>query len=549
MGATSTIVHDLDASSTESKMPSKASTPSRHLEVERKFDVVESTVTPSFEGIAAVAHVEKVPAQSLDATYFDTPTQDLARNKITLRRRTGGHDAGWHLKLPAGPDARTEIRAPLGSAAEDAVPSELLDVVLAIVRDRPVKPVARITTQRESQVLYGIRGTPLAEFSNDEVTAWAAASGSPDSSPAQQEWREWELELVDTNGAVDTELLARLSNRLHDAGGEPAGHASKLARVLGTSAPPTDTQLPEDPVHRAVAEQVGELLVWDRAVRADADDAVHQMRVTTRKIRSLLRDAQDPSGTPDRAWVLDELRELAGVLGVARDAEVLAQRYERELDQLSPELVRGPVRERLVEGAQRRYQNGLRRSLVAMRSQRYFRLLDALDAIVAEEPTAASGEESTPVTIDAAYKKVRKAAKAAAQVGHADEEEQVDDAAQTDEGDLEGHDDEASEHDLDEALHRIRKRAKRLRYTAAATGADDVSKQAKTIQTLLGDHQDSVVSREHLLQEADAAQAAGEDTFTYGLLYQQEADLAESCRQQLDGALGKLKKSVRKAQH
>ena len=97
------------------------------------------------------------------------------------------------------------------------------------------------------------------------------------------------------------------------------------------------------------------------------------------------------------------------------------------------------------------------------------------------------------------------------------------------------------------ALHRIRKRAKRLRYTAAATGADKVSEQAKVIQTLLGDHQDSVVSREHLSQQAEAAHAAGEDTFTYGLLYQQEADLAEACRQQLDDALRKLDKAVRKA--
>ncbi|WP_253879360.1 hypothetical protein, partial [Mycobacterium colombiense] len=42
-------------------MPAKAPQASRHLEVERKFDVVESTVSPSFEGIAAVAHVEKSP--------------------------------------------------------------------------------------------------------------------------------------------------------------------------------------------------------------------------------------------------------------------------------------------------------------------------------------------------------------------------------------------------------------------------------------------------------------------------------------------------------
>ena len=86
-----------------------------------------------------------------------------------------------------------------------------------------------------------------------------------------------------------------------------------------------------------------------------------------------------------------------------------------------------------------------------------------------------------------------------------------------------------------------------MRYTASATGANKVAEQAKNIQTLLGDHQDSVVSREHLIQQTEAAHVAGEDTFTYGLLFQREADLAESCHQQLDGALRKLAKAVKKA--
>jgi CHAD domain-containing protein len=257
-------------------------------------------------------------------------------------------------------------------------------------------------------------------------------------------------------------------------------------------------------------------------VRADADDAVHQMRVTTRKIRSLLRDSQDAFGLTDGARILNELRELAGVLGVARDAEVLAERYERQLDLLAPELVRGPVRERLVEGARRRYQTGLRRSLIAMRSPRYFRLLDALDAMVAEIPGAQLHEDAAPVTIDAAYQRVRKAAKAAKAGTH------------------------ESNHDRDEALHRIRKRAKRLRYTAAATGADEVSERAKAIQVLLGDHQDSVVSREHLSHQAEAAHTSGEDTFTYGLLYQREVEFALDSRRQLEPKLSKLYKAVRK---
>jgi CHAD domain-containing protein len=486
---------------------------SRYLEVERKFEVFESTVSPSFEGLSVVAKVERHPLQQLDAVYFDTPAHDLAARRVTLRRRTGGNDAGWHLKLPAGPDARTEVRAPLGDDDNDAVPDELLDVVMAIVRDRPVGPVACISTKRTVDVLYGPDGIALAEFCDDEVTARAA-----DDEDSEQRWREWELELAD---GADRELLDRLANRLLDAGAVPAGHGSKLARVLDTENTGKEVEPPADPVHRAVAEQVEQLLVWDRAVRADVYDSVHQMRVTTRKIRSLLQASEGAFGISDDAWVLDELRQLAAVLGVARDAEVLAERYERALDELPEELVRGPVRERLVDGAKKHYKSGLRRSLIAMRSQRYFRLLDALEGLVATEPPPPqAGEERPSLTIDSAYRRVRKAAKAAKR---------------------------AADTDKDEALHRIRKGAKRLRYTAAATGEDKVSDRAKTIQTLLGDHQDSVVSRSHLSHQAEAAHAAGEDTFTYGLLYQLEDDLARRSREQLDDALKKLDRSVRKA--
>jgi CHAD domain-containing protein len=484
---------------------------SRHLEVERKFDIVESTVSPSFDGLSSVARVERSPSQHLDAVYFDTPGHDLAAAKVTLRRRTGGPDAGWHLKLPAGPDARTEVHEPLGEAADDDVPEALRDIVLAIVRDRPLAPVARISTNRTVDVLRSVDGTALAEFCDDHVTAQAGPDGE------EQRWREWELELAEGG---DRDLLERLANRLLDAGAVPAGHGSKLARVLDAEPAPRAPEPLDDPVHRAVAEQVGELLAWDRAVRVDAYDSVHQMRVATRKIRSLLQSSEAAFGISEDAWILDELRQLAAVLGIARDAEVLAERYEKALGDLPAELVRGPVWERLVDGAKRRYASGLRRSLIAMRSQRYFRLLDALDQLVSEPPpTLPDDAEHHAASIKSAYKKVRRAAKAAAG---------------------------AEEAGKNEALHRIRKGAKRLRYTAAATGADAVSSRAKTIQTLLGDHQDSVVSRAHLSRQAEEAHASGEDTFTYGLLYRLEDELAQQSRAHLDSALKKLDKSVRK---
>ena len=496
----------------------RGSSTSRHLEVEKKFEVDESTVSPSFDGLAAVARVERSPSQTLDAVYFDTPGRDLAAHRITLRRRTGGADAGWHLKLPAGPSARTEVRAPLTDG--DDVPDDLRDVVLAIVRDRPLEPVARITTNRLVDHLYGADGTALAEFADDHVAA--RAQGHDD----EQHWREWELELAEdavADGQADDELLERLTNRLRDAGAQPAGHASKLARVLdGAATGPATRARSTDPVHRAVADEIENLLVWDRAVRDDVDDSVHQMRVTTRKIRSLLQASGAAFGLSDDAWILDELRQLASVLGLARDAEVLAERYENALDELPRELVRGPVRERLVEGARRRYRSGLRKSLAAMRSVRYFRLLDALEGLVAAEPPRPEpGEEhSTGATIDTAYRRVRKRAKATAKA--------------------------EAEH-RDEALHRIRKAAKKLRYTAAATGENKIADAAKNIQSLLGDHQDSVVSRTHLTRQAEVAHAAGEDTFTYGLLHEREHELARRSREQLGRALKALDKAVRKA--
>ena len=174
-------------------MPADKRKPSRHTEVERKFAVTDATVSPSFQGLSSVAKVERIPPQRLDAVYFDTPDQDLAARRVTLRRRTGGPDAGWHLKLPGSADARTEVHSPLGDpdAADDEVPGELRDVVLAIVRDRPLAPVAHISTVRTVDMLYGHDGAALAEFCDDLVSATA------DDDRAPQEWREWELELAE----------------------------------------------------------------------------------------------------------------------------------------------------------------------------------------------------------------------------------------------------------------------------------------------------------------------------------------------------------------
>src|SRR5215468_8328383 len=99
-------------------MGSRAGYPSgmRHREVERKFDVPVGFILPPLAGSIEDTTVEPPVRHRLTATYFNTEDFNLARHGVTLRRRTGGTDAGWHLKRPAGsaPGVRTEIQAPLG---------------------------------------------------------------------------------------------------------------------------------------------------------------------------------------------------------------------------------------------------------------------------------------------------------------------------------------------------------------------------------------------------------------------------------------------------
>jgi CHAD domain-containing protein len=93
--------------------------------------------------------------------------------------------------------------------------------------------------------------------------------------------------------------------------------------------------------------------------------------------------------------------------------------------------------------------------------------------------------------------------------------------------------------DRDTAIHQARKAAKRARYAAEAAvpalgrTASRQAAQARELQQLLGDHHDSVVARAVLLDLAGEARAAGEDTFTYGLMYQRQACQADKIERAL----------------
>lgn len=193
---------------------------SEQLEIEQKFDVDAGFERPSFSGLPGVTAAAPV-LHHLSATYFDTADKRLAASKITLRRRTGGTDEGWHLKLPAGSGARREVHAPLGTA--DHVPDELAARVAEVTGGDALAPIARLDTERTVVTLTGSGGRALAEVADDVVTARRLpASGEP------LQWREVEVEVTEE----DPDFQRAAAGLLLAAGARPAGHASKLARVL-----------------------------------------------------------------------------------------------------------------------------------------------------------------------------------------------------------------------------------------------------------------------------------------------------------------------------
>ena len=196
--------------------------PTEHVETERKYEVGLGFALPDLSGIADGVTMAGPEVEHLAANYYDTADLRLAKAKITLRRRTGGHDAGWHLKLPVSAGTRREMQVPL-EEGDTTVPAQLSSLVAEVIRDQPLQIVAVLETRRTVRRLTSADGEDLAEVADDEVTGRV-----PGREPAA--WREVEVELV--NGGP--EVLAAAGSRLEAAGAWPSSSASKLSRLLGT---------------------------------------------------------------------------------------------------------------------------------------------------------------------------------------------------------------------------------------------------------------------------------------------------------------------------
>lgn len=212
---------------TESGTPSQpGSEPSRVVEVERKYDVDVATPLPEWGGLPGVDVVSEGEVRELDARYLDTDDAELSHAGVALRRRTGGPDAGWHIKGPREGDGRLEIGWPLGD--DDSIPDAVIETLSRWTTGR-LTPLARIENDRTAYLLSGADGV-IAEFVDDHVRATDLRQD------VRREWREWEFELgpaAPADAAGREALFAAVEAAIFAVGGREASSGSKLARALG----------------------------------------------------------------------------------------------------------------------------------------------------------------------------------------------------------------------------------------------------------------------------------------------------------------------------
>ena len=459
------------------------------VERELKYEVPNGWVLPDASRVTPDGASVQVETVRLHSAYYDTVDRDLLRHGVTLRRRTGDDDTGWHLKVPAG-EARTELRLPVDG---ETVPDEMRTLVRALSGDGPLHVIASLDTERTINRLLSSNGAVLAEIADDTVRAVATGDAA-----VIQQWREVEIEL----GDADEQWLRESARWLAAAGAVPSRSGSKLARAVGADALP---QRPPDGSLAALVlahlrEQHRAIVRGDIGLRRGAD-LVHKTRVGTRRFRSVLRIFHDLFDA-GRAQHLDvELKWYATALGEMRDIQVMREHLLQAATEL-PEPVRDATVEHL-SGCLDADERAARQELLELLDgPRYAALLTAVRAFV-EQPPSASDRAGRKVR-----KYVRRARKKAAKRLAAAAEPPHDDAR----------------------THRARKAAKRGRYTAElavpALGekAERLAELQEDVQDRLGELQDAVVAAAYL--ERITSRAAGPAGFGLGLLWRGEQERA-----------------------
>lgn len=473
------------------------------VEREAKFEGDPVNPVPTLAGVAEGVSELELPAVTLTATYYDTEDLRLLGRHLTLRHRHevgGGGDGsgedGWTLKRPGNGDGdgldRVEMTWP--GSQDEPVPAEVVALTAAVTTGVALRPVAEIVTVRRRRELRAPTGKRLAEVDDDDVTGVDLLAAADDQAPtAHFRFREIEVELDEG----DDDMLNRAARRLTDSGFAPSAHASKLQRVLAGrlgAAPPPRPPGPRSTLHEVLTASIRDgldrLVTHDLAVRADGDArGVHQARVATRRLRSDLKTFRK---LLDPTWVSHTrttLKWVADALGEVRDADVLAERLAGHRSAVAEVDAAG------FDDLSAALTSERNAAMVNLRDvlhrPRYLEMLEELERAATSPPWLPGGSvdpgraasRELGRLVRRPWRRLRRAV------------------------------DRLGDDPDDLALHRVRIKAKQVRYAAETAGpvigspAERLARGAKALQGTLGDHNDAVNAEAWLRKEAAGAPA------------------------------------------
>ena len=478
--------------------------PNQHREVERKLRVHPGFTFPDLVTEAVIARWEPMDPFEMTAVYYDTAALSLFRWKITMRRRTGGSDEGWHLKLPvvkADSSTRDELQLPLSAGAPGSVPASLADIVSPLVREESLRPVVTVKTLRTPYRVFDADDVELVEIVDDHVSVFDLDGKQT------TVFREIEVETKDAANEVALTLMDAIAEAFVSAGAVP-GSVSKAASALGpaATAPPdisplrmtTRDGVAVDALRAMIGEHARHLLFADVGVRRDQPDSVHQMRVAARRLRSMLRTFGTLFEPTSAEALRVELAWMASELGLIRDTEVMLKRLINDAKTLDPNSKL--IKEAITPWLEDRLSGARSSALAALRSDRHVYLLEDLvraanDPLVANEAFLPC-EEILPPLVAREWKALRKAVE-----GLTLETASV-------------------------VWHRARIKAKHARYAVEAmapifgTEVENFANELAKVTEVLGDHQDTYVAWHLTIELSDHVD--GPTGFMLGRLHDYE---------------------------
>ncbi len=412
-------------------------------------------------------------------THWDAEDLRLLRAGVSLHRA----DDGWHLELPRPLGAVTLGAVPKpGDGEAEHPPATAIDVITAFARGAALDAIVTLRATQRRVPVHSASGTLIGAVVDEQIEVVEGQSAVPKLREIVIEWED----------SATRPQRAALLARVRSGGAEPIKPEAPIVRVLGERATaPSDFAPRADltgagavaqTLSRALGGATAALIANDPGTRlGDDPETVHQMRVASRKLRSHLRTFLKLVDEPWAMRLREELQWLGGLLGEVRDAEVLLDRFEKNIARI-PSADRD-FAEQLLADLRARHADTRDALLEGMRTDRYVALLDQL--------VSAARRPRLLLRID-----------------ERDDDAVLRSLVRGPVRSLRNAVDALPKDPPDESLHEVRIHVKRARYATEAVEpafgrrARAFARALVDAQDVLGEHQDAVVAAEWLRDAA-----------------------------------------------